>query len=392
MVTITLIGEPFPDREAAVHAEATFELAQALAETAPEGCAVRVLLPADRPEPTFTAPLLTYERLPMRAAMLPTMWRSGITARPLDGEFMHAATPLAPLRRRGDDDYSQASVMVPHALGWLAPDEMGAAEARQYRAFVKRAKKHADVVITPNHATAAAVQKRYGTGLTIQVLPLAVPSAYRAGDDAAARRAALRLPERYTVTTAGPTATGRLEWILSAMVGDPALPPLVVIAGAVPLAELGEAAAEAAPDAPAAAAPEPAAFEAATVDAPFAIPDAVRSRVHIVRPTELADIGAILAGAQLLALPQLQIGTGFEVLGALAAGVPVLHSGCAVVNELALDGGVAAPTHADFAAALTRLRVDHDELTRLAVLAEDRSRTFNWNSTAMSLWELHANI
>ncbi|MCB1272785.1 MAG: mannosyltransferase, partial [Leucobacter sp.] len=136
MATLTLIGEPFPDAEAAVHAEAARELTRAVAENAPRGCSARLLVAADRTAPVFENARASTERLPLNSAILPVLWRAGVTARPLDGEMVHAPTPMIALRTRGDHDVSQTTVMVPHALAWLAPEAMGSANARQYRAFV----------------------------------------------------------------------------------------------------------------------------------------------------------------------------------------------------------------------------------------------------------------
>jgi len=399
VATLTLIGEPFPDREAAAHAEATVELTRAVALAAPRGCSARLLVAADRPAPVFDTPRAVTERLPLNASILPMLWRTGVTARPLDGEFVHASTPLVALRARGEDDGSQSSVMVPHALGWLAPEAMGAATARQYRAFVKRAVKHADVVLTPTHATAKAVQDRYGSHITVQVLPLAAPAAYREPADAAARRTALGLPGRYLVTTALPGEHDRLEWLVEAALADPSLPPVVVLHTDVPLEQNAEADASGEatePQEKLASEGENAAAKHGEAETDPLIARA-GNRVRVVRPNELADVGAVLAGAELLALPQPLIGAGFEVLGALTAGVPVLHGGCESAAELTLDAGIAAESAERFAAELARLSGgpqggDAQERTRLGVLAQDRSRGFTWAGAAMSLWELHANI
>lgn len=403
MATLTLIGEPFPDREAAAHAEATVELTRAVALAAPRGCSARLLVAADRPAPAFDTPRAVTERLPLNASVLPMLWRTGVTARPLDGEFVHASTPLVALRARGEDDGSQSSVMVPHALGWLAPETMGAATARQYRAFVKRAVKHADVVLTPTHATAKAVQDRFGSHITVQVLPLAAPASYREPGDAAQRRAALGLPERYLVTTALPGEHDRLEWLVQAVLADASLPPVVVLHTDVPLEQSTDAdATKASANANPGRREEPSRDgEAAAAKHGESEADALIARagdrVRIVRPVELADVGAVLSGAELLALPQALIGAGFEVLGALAAGVPVLHSGCESAAELTLDAGVTAESAERFVAELARLSGgphggDAQERARLGVLAHDRSRGFTWAGAAMSLWELHANI
>lgn len=416
MATLTLIGEPFPDAEAAVHAEAARELTRAIAENAPRGCSARLLVAADRTAPVFENARASTERLPLNSAILPMLWRAGVTARPLDGEMVHAPTPMIALRTRGDHDVSQTTVMVPHALGWLAPEAMGSANARQYRAFVKRAIKRADVIVAPTHATAAAVQERYGAETPVQVIPLAAPAPYLAGDDAAERRSALGLPDRYLITTATPGDPGRLEWLFSALEADPSLPPLVVVLSVAPAdgktvageTAAGKAAADKAGDDETVAGetgdgeaaeratphdePAPHEVDAARAAVLEAAPAAIRDRVLPLHPRELADIGAMLAAAELLVMPQRCIGAGFEVLGALAAGVPVVHGGNPAVAELALDSGVAADGPEALASELARLSADADERSRLAVLAADRSRSFTWAGAAIALWELHANI
>ncbi|MBO1900559.1 mannosyltransferase [Leucobacter weissii] len=410
MATLTLIGEPFADADAAAHAEATHELTRAVAATAPRGCSARLLIAAEHETPLFSSARVRVEKLPLRAATLPFLWRTSLTARPLDGEFVHALTPLVPLRARGDHDGSQTSVTIPHALGWLAPEAMGASLARQYRSFVKRAVKYADVLVTPTHATATALQERFGGGLAVQVVPVAAPSGYLRPADADARRATLGLPERYLATTATADATGRLQWLFDALLADESLPPLVVLSGSVPCAVAegeNESAGDGAPADTARAGAERSGAAAANgaasgepakpsgprdADAGPAVPEALRHRVRIVRPREVADIGTVLSGATLLALPQALLGAGYEVLGALEANVPVLHADCPVAAELSLDAGVPAPDAAAFAHELSRLIRDDAERARLGVLAGDRSRSFSWTSTAMSLWELHANI
>jgi len=251
------------------------------------------------------------------------------------------------------------------------------------------------VVVTPTHATAAAIAEQFGGDVVVQVIPIAPPQVYLAAEDSAARRAALGVPDRYILTTATACETGRLSWIFDALEGDPELPALVVLADAAVEADAGDAQAtspdDAEPEGEADTPSEAAKPDAGTADA-IAVPQAIRDRVHVVQPRELADIGAVLAGAELLAVPQQLIGSGYEVLGALAAGVPIVHAECAACSELALDAGVGAETAEEFAAALGRLSRDAGERERLRVFAEDRSRTFSWSVTARLLWELPANI
>lgn len=375
MATLTLIGDPFPDWEAPLHAAAARDLANALAATAPRSCSARFLLAKGSDEPEFTSPVLRTERLPMRAGMLPIMWQSGTTARPLDGEFVHSMTPMVPLRARGDDDGSQTSVMIPHSIAWEAAALLGNAQARLFRAFTRRAVRLADVVLAPTHATARVLQHHYGDDLPVQVMQLAPPEEFTKPPQAQERRAALGLPERYVVTTATTGPHGRLEWVLDALRADPQLPPVVVIDGLDPVAPARDHR-----DAKASDAPE------------SSIPADLQHRVHLFQPQELADVGTVLSGASLLLQPQSFSGTGYLTLGALSAAVPVLHAGHEATTEIALDGGITADSAEAFASEFSRLMRDDAALSRLAVLALDRSRGFGWRPVAWQLWETHANM
>lgn len=359
MATLTLIGEPFPDFEAQANAAAARCLAEAVAQTAPRGCSSRLIVARDTPAPTLSSPRASIEAVPMNAVSLPVLWRAGLTARPLDGEFVHSLTPLMPLRSRTEDDGSQTSVVLPHALAWQAPELMGTAQAKLYRTFAKRAAKLADVVLAPSHAVAEQLADRLG--VEIRVLPLAAPLEYLENDASAGTRAELALPARYIATTAQPGEHGRLHWLLDAMRNDPSLPPLVVLhLGSEPLPEIDEP---------------------------------LRHRVGVVQVERLDVMGAVISGAELLVLPQSVLGAGYEVLGAIAAHVPVLHAS-EMAAELSLDAGLSATEQAEFTAALTRLTggAGAEELQRLRFFSEDRSRAYSWQSTAWQLWEVHANI
>ena len=367
MATLTLIAEPFPDWESRVHAVAARDLARAIADTAPRSCSARFLLAKGSADPGLTSALIRTEYLPFRANMLPLMWQNGTTARPLDGEFVHALTPLVPLRSRGEDDGSQTSVTITHSIAWDAPGILGSSQARLYRAYTRRAVRLADVILTPTHATARVLQEHYGSDLPVQVIQLAPPAEYLRPDDALERRGALGVPDHYALTTATTGSHGRLEGIFDALRADPALPTVVVLAGIDPAVE-------------------------GPTEASVAIPADLQHRVLVVQPRDLTDVGAVLTSASLLLQPQDFVGTGYTLLGALSGAVPVLHSGHPAADEIVLDAGLGATSAGEFAAEFSRLFRDPNSLTRLAVLARDRSRGFSWHGAAWQLWETHANL
>lgn len=369
MTSLTLIAEPFPDWEVQIQQAAAQDLVSAIGATAPRSCSARFLIAKGSPELQSKSAKIQTEELPMRASLLPLLWQSGTTARPLDGEFVHSMTPLMPLRSRGEDDGTQTSVTISHTLAWDAPSLLGGSQARLYRSYVRRAVKLADVLITHTHATARVLQRQYGENIPVQVLQLAPPTAYLPGDDAAARRAELQLPELYSLTTAMPGDLGRLEWLFDALRLAPSLPPLVVLEGLDPLPGARDA-------------NEPS----------VRVPEDLQGRVTVVRARELADVGAVLDGAALLAQPQAYSGTGYTLMAALATGVPVLHSGEEATAEIVLDGGIEATEAGAFSAEFGRLFRDVDALHKLSVLALDRSRGFSWAAAAWQLWETHANL
>jgi hypothetical protein len=535
---LSLIGETLGDFEHELNAAATRALSAALGQVAPKGCSLRVIVSkrtASKKTDSrnhsdqgtnlmhFDNPRIAVETLSMPARALPIMWQNGAAARPLDGAMMHATTPLAPLRSRLGDDGTQTTVTIPHMLPWTAPHRYTNAQARTLKSFTRRAVKHADVVVTPNYATAELLIEHFGTGLNVQVHSQAPLPEYVAGDDRDERASQLGLPEEYVVTTADLSDTGRLHWLADLVQDHPEFPKLVVIGklgktdalhdgtssaenrddskgaadlseapdpepadelvdplatttfqgatseqivtaddyvsddGTLEIDETAEASsedasshetstdetssheastAEASTDeantsedensekeagseeagANDAAADEAGASESAaaktsqsvnpskpartktqqsaqsTADAVDQLAARSNGRVQVIHPRELADVGAIIAGAKLMVLPQKVIGVGYEAYGAIANGVPVLHADLQEIEEITLDAGRTFDSPETLETQLTDILSDETVLNRLSVLADDRANFFSWDSTAWAIWELHANL
>ena len=360
MSTLNVIGEFLDSWEQDGLRASARELTVALAETAPRGCASALLIANNTEVPELTHSKTRVEVMPLHTSMIPFIWRGGPSARPLDGEFVHSLSPLVPLRRRAEADGSQTSVTVSNTLPWDAPGVLPKGQAKHIRSLVRRAFKHADVVITPTHAVAERLIDLYGSASQVQVLPLAAPAEYLAGPDAAERRTSLGLPDEYVVSNAYPGETGRLEWILRAMETNPLLPPLVLI-GMGAEADLSQW-------------------------------SVLGDRVIQIQNEEVAANGAVISGAQALIMPQLIADCLLTLHGALESGVPVVHSQSACVAETVLDGGIHAESEESFVEALDTITSDEATRERLGVLAHDRSRTYSWRTTAWQLWEIHANI
>lgn len=391
MARLTVVAEPFPDWEAPVQRLAARDLAVALSANAPRSCSVRYLAASDSELPVFPSARISAEQLPLRKNLLPMLWQSRATARPLDGELFHALTPMVPLRARAEDFGTQSTITIPHLLQWEAPELMSPNQARLLRAFVRRAAKFADVILTTTYATANTLTEVCGSDLPVQVVPFAAPREFLAGSDAAERREALGLPARYAVTTALPDERGRLSWAFDALRAHTEAEHLVIIDGLDPAVFTRSATAEK-PRAQKNATGEDAAPEATRLGT-ITVPEDLADRVTVVDPGDLANVGAIIDGASLFLQPQSFLASGYAVIAALAAGVPVLHSGHAATEELVLEAGSAAPTSEEFTAEFARLCTNHnDALEHLTVLAGDRGRTFSWQNTAWHLWQTHADI
>ena len=395
MARLTVVAEPFPDWEAPVQRLAARDLTVALSAHAPRSCSVRYLSASDSPLPEFPSARIATEQLPLRKNLLPMLWQSRATARPLDGELFHALTPMVPLRARAEDFGTQSTITIPHMLQWEAPELMSPNQARLLRAFVRRAAKFADVILTTTYATANTLAEVCGSDLNVQVVPFAAPREFVAGPDAATLRAQLDLPERYAVTTARADERGRLSWAFDALRAHPEAEHLVVLEGLDPAVYTKSSGAEKSRPAKSAGTDEAAAPEAPRAGS-VAVPADLAHRVTVVSidtEDELAYVGAIIGGASLFMQPQSFLGSGYTVLAALTAGVPVLHSGHDATEELVLEAGSAAPTAEEFAAEFARLCTNsNDALEHLTVLAGDRGRTFSWQNTAWHLWQTHADI
>lgn len=336
------------------------DLTVALAETAPRGCAASLLLASNTEAPEIAHPKARVETMSLISGMIPMLWSSGTAARPLDGEFVHSLSPIVPARTRPEDDGSQVTVTVPHTLAWDAPETLPGNQARIIRKFTRRALKHADVLITTTHAVAERLREIYGSAIDVQVIPLAAPREYLAGDDAAKRREEFGLPEEYLVTNTFSGDVGRLNWVLRAMEADESIPNLVLV-GAATQANLD--------------------------DWPT-----LKGRVARLPSHDLADLGAVIAGATAMVMPQQSGDCILPVYSALSSRVPIVHAGAKCIEETVLDAAVTGGTEEEFATALTDLLGDADAQERLRVLAGDRARMFSWSTAAWQLWEIHANL
>lgn len=365
MAVINLIGETFADYDHAANAAALRDLTAALARTAPRACAVRVLLPQHVELNLPRNPRISTAQIPLPANMLGLLWHTNTAARPLDGEMLHAQTPLVPLRPlQKRETGTQVTVGVPH-LAYLDQDCcFSPQQVKLQKNLLKRAVKHADVLIAPNFDVASRLQAEFGA-VNVRVVSNAAPQEYIASAEAAARREELLLPQRYMVTTE-PCDPDRLAWLTEAVAANTKLPPLVIITA-----------------------------DAATPESSGAIAQEETSRVIRIQTTALSDYGAILGGADLLVLPHYGLTMAYEAYGAIANGVPILHAEIPAAAEIAVDAGAVFNSAESLQEQLELIFLSEAAnplLERLKILAQDRSKVYSWDTTALTLWEIHAAI
>jgi glycosyltransferase involved in cell wall biosynthesis len=128
-------------------------------------------------------------------------------------------------------------------------------------------------------------------------------------------------------------------------------------------------------------------WDSSVAAAEAAVPDSLR----LVRPgyLPLAQLRALLGGAEVVAYPALGEGFGLPVLEAMACGAPVLTTRRLSLPEVGGDAAEYCEVDAgSIGSALTTLLGDPVRRHELAKRGIDRAATFSWARSA----EIHANV
>lgn len=432
MAILNVIGETHSDFEHAVNQAATLDLSRALAATAPRGCGVQHLVARERELPRFNSPRVRSLNMGVSAAVLGTLWHTRAAAKPLAGSLVHSLTPLVPLEplRKHASSGTQTTVTVGHLLPYTRPEVYGKLQAQSMRRYIKRAIKHADAVLAPSFAAAAAIKQRFPEA-DPQILTLAAPSSLLVTDSFATskakqRRAELQLPSTYFVAIKTPLNSEIFD-DLNELAPQHADVPIVVIdttpepvarplvdpaapAAAGAGAESGAGAAGAGAESgaePAPAVAAPAARQEAT------LVDSDTTAIITIRSAELSDIAAVLDGSLAYIAAGTAFGQGYELYAALAAGKPIIyytesdtqsgqdsapHEAAQrpaieqnVAAEIAQEAGIPVAGSAEVWQSVKTLP-GSERLETATVIAGDRSQIYNWENTARALWQIHAEL
>ncbi|MBO9627113.1 MAG: glycosyltransferase [Microbacterium sp.] len=337
-------------------ASAALDLAAGLVATAPSGCAVEAIVPAGAE--VAIGGLADVRTLALPRRELAASWQLGI-APGIGGGLIHSATLMAPLVRHDRvHDNDQTTVTLWDLRAWEAADTLPKAAVAWQRGMLRRAAKHADAVVVPSHAVAARLAELAKLGERIRVIPGAAPTGFVVPLDAAARRSALALPDRYVVLTG--SASSLEHGFRAAVAAGTDAVVLDAREGAEPrLAEVAAAA---------------------------GLPE---SRAHIRGALSADDRAAVFAAAAAFVATSAETAWPWRAVEAMTLGVPVVAVESGVHRDVIADGGAIvavdelADATSDAVGAAAR---------RWSVLGADRARAFSWMSSAERVWGLHADL
>lgn len=337
-------------------AGAALDLAAGLITTAPVGCSVEAIVPSGG---KLELEGLTHVRaLGLARRELAASWQMGIVPG-VGGGLIHAPSLMAPLVKHDRlHDHHQVAVTVWDLNAWEAPHSLSKGTVAWQRGLLRRAVKHADVVIVPSHAMVDRIGHFVKLGNRVRVIAGAPPEDFAVPANADSLRGALSLPERYIVLTGSPEELE--QGFRGAAAADIDAVVLDAVEGSEPrLAEIASAAGLA------------------------------ERRAHIrgalsreERESALGGASAFVATSELSAWP-------WRAMEAMVLNVPIVAVDSGAHRDAIAEGGalVSADELADSVVDAVGAGAK-----RLSVLAGDRARAFSWASSAERVWSLHADL
>ena len=300
--------------------------------------------------------------MPLGHRALTLAWEKGVPLRP-GGDVVHATTPLAPPRGG-----KPIVITVHDAVPWTHPETLTPRGVAWHRAMINRAVRTADAIVVPSAAAREDLVRFAGGAGRMHVIHNGT-TILPAPADAAARRIRFGLPDRYIMSLATLEPRKGLDVLLEALGKlGPNGPPLVVVGqsgwGGMDLAAQAQTAGVS--------------------------PD----QLHVLGRLPDDDVAAVLAGATALVVPSRAEGFGLQLLEAMAAGVPVVHTAIPALTEVAGGAGVPVPVadSSGLARGITDLWSDGAARTELSAAGRIRAAEFTWQHTARATMELYAGL
>lgn len=345
---------------------ASLQTARAMVEMAPAGCAVAAIVPSGATDLVHRVPgLADIQSSALQRRELLAAWQLGV-APSLGGGMIHSPTIAAPLGKHDRvHDGDQLVVTLWDVNAWDPMSEMPRKSITWQRGMMRRVAKYADAVVVPTHALAERVSEIAGVQSRIRVIPGAAPAEYRAPSDADARARDLNLPEQYVAVHGDITASAALADALHGASAAVDAQHDVVVFG---VREGTDA-------------------TIADLAAGAGIPE---RHVRLMSSTDSADNATIMSRAQLFVSASQSAQWPWRISEALALGVPIVATDTDTHVEVLADGGVCVPV-ADLGDAVRSL-ANEDARNRLAVLSQDRGKSYSWQSAAERIWQLHAEL
>ncbi|MDQ6649640.1 MAG: glycosyltransferase family 4 protein [Actinomycetota bacterium] len=341
------------------------ELAAALARSAPDGASVagwtswHLDTRAARVKGVAGPRRLPLPRRPLVAA-----WERRRGPVPHAADLVHAPTLLAP-----PPAGRPLVVSIHDAVPWSHPETLTARGVVWHRRMAGLVARTADLVVVPTAAVADELARVLPLGDRVLVVGEGVSDALRLPADAAARAAAMGLPERYFLTLATLEPRKGLDVVMAAL-ADPAAPD-------VPLLVAGQ---------PGWGGLDPVAEAARLGLAP--------GRVRLLGRRSDVDLAVLLDRALALLAPSRAEGFGLPVLEAMAAGLPALTSDAPALVEVGGGATLVVPRGdvAATAAAMRALAEDGGLRAQLAAAGLIRSTAYSWDAAAAALWTAYADL
>lgn len=345
---------------------ASLETARALVEMAPAGCAVAGIVPSGESDLVHRVPgLVDIRSSALQRRELMAAWQLGV-APSVGGGMIHSPTIAAPLSKHDRvHDGDQLVVTVWDVNAWDEAAELPRKSVAWHRGMMRRVAKYADAVVVPTHALANRVGEIVGLQGRIRVIPGAAPAGFRAPNDADARARDLDLPQHYAAVHGDTTPSAGLADALHGAAAAVDSQHDVVVFGVVD----GEQAA------------------IADMASGAGIPE---RHLRLISGTDAADHATILSHAQVFVAASRSAAWPWRVAEALAVGVPIVATDTETHIEVLADGGLCVPVEALGDA--VRSLADEATRSRLAVLSEDRGKSYSWQSAAERIWQLHAEL